>query len=41
MAKKQYFASKSMKKVQHGSSCPKCNEFYSNVLAVNKVPSEK
>lgn len=41
MAKKQDFASKTMKQAQHGASCPVCNEFYSHVVSVNMVPSKK
>ena len=41
MAKKQDFASKTMKMARHGKECPICNEFYTNVLSVNMVPSKK
>jgi hypothetical protein len=41
MAKKQDFASKTMKLARHGKSCPVCSEFYSHVLTVNMVPSKK
>ncbi len=41
MAKKQDFASKTMKQTQHGRACPVCNEYYTNVVAVNMVPSKK
>jgi hypothetical protein len=41
MAKKQDFASKTMKLAQHGRACPVCNEYYSHVVAVNMVPSKK
>jgi hypothetical protein len=41
MAKKQDFASKTLKMERHGTSCPVCGEFYSHVVAVDLVPSKK
>lgn len=41
MAKKQDFASKTMKITHHGASCPVCNEYFSHVVTVNMVPSKK
>lgn len=41
MAKKQDFASKTMKMAKHGKQCPVCGEFYSHALKVDLVPSKK
>ncbi len=41
MAKKQDFASKTMKLAKHGKSCPVCGEFYTYVKTVDMVASEK
>ncbi len=39
MAKKQDFASKTMKVAKHGKSCPVCGEIYSHAKVVNLVSS--
>jgi len=41
MAKRQDFASKTMKLAQHARACPVCKEYYSHVVAVNMVPSKR
>jgi len=41
MAKKQDFASKTMKQARHGKECPVCGEFYNHTLSVNMEPSKK
>jgi hypothetical protein len=41
MAKKQDFASKTMKLGKLGKTCPVCNELYSTILSVNMVPAKK
>ncbi len=41
MAKKQDFASKTMKMAKHGKSCPVCGEFYSFVLKSDMIESKK
>lgn len=41
MAKKQDFASKSMKLAKQGKICPICNEIFTSVLKVNMVKAEK
>jgi len=41
MAKKQDFASKTMKLAKHGKACPVCGEYYSHALRIDLVPSKK
>lgn len=41
MAKKQDFASKTMKMVKHGKACPVCGEYYNYTVIVDMVPSKK
>ena len=41
MAKKQDFASKTMKMAKHGKACPVCGEFYNYTMSVEMVPSKK
>ncbi|MBN2423803.1 MAG: hypothetical protein JXR46_04605 [Calditrichaceae bacterium] len=40
MAKKQDFASKTMKLAKHGKACPVCGEFYNYAVTVDMVPSK-
>ena len=41
MAKKQDFASKTMKMEKHGKACPVCGEYFSHVKTVNMTTSDK
>ncbi len=41
MAKRQDFASKTLKMAKHGKSCAVCGELYSYAKTVNMVASDK
>lgn len=41
MAKKQDFASKTVKQERHGKACPVCGEFFSHVKNVSMATSDK